>query len=335
MTTQGFFNKGLTTHELGHQWWGDNVTCASWADIWINEGFASYTEYLMLENLYPAEKNQHMTDVHDNVKSSAWGSVWVLDSLNTGRIFDGRLTYDKGSSIIHTFRFMVNNDNQFFQILKDFQQDFADSTAYGVDFRDALQAGSGVDFTEAFNEWYFGEGYPIYSAKWNVVGSDLHLEVSHLTSSTTPTFTNPLELRFSRLSATDTIVRVPVTGNVSQYIIPGMGNVANLTQIDPNNWVVNSVGAITHDTAYIAGISDLEAELVLIYPNPTSDVLTIRMKSEGSHQAVLYDMTGKKLQSVPFTQVLELNLTNRAKGNYLIEVSNLNGKTWRKAIVKK
>src|SRR5690606_33758647 len=108
MTTQGYFEKGLTTHELGHQWWGDNVTCESWADIWVNEGFASYSEYLMLENLYPNETTSHMLDIHNNVKSNPNGSVWVQDSLNESRIFSGRLTYDKGAAIVHTFRFIMN-----------------------------------------------------------------------------------------------------------------------------------------------------------------------------------------------------------------------------------
>ena len=162
MTTQGFFTKGLTTHELGHQWWGDNVTCASWCDIWINEGFASYSEYLMLENLYPNESTGHMEDVHDNIMNQNGGSVWVLDSLNENRIFSGRLTYDKGAAIVHTMRYMVNDDALFFNILRDFQVTFKDSTAYGIDFKEALEEATGIDFNPVFEEWYFGEGYPTY-----------------------------------------------------------------------------------------------------------------------------------------------------------------------------
>ena len=62
MTTQGFFNPTLTCHELAHQWFGDHATCSSWADIWVNEGFASYAEYIMLENLYPGDELQDMLD---------------------------------------------------------------------------------------------------------------------------------------------------------------------------------------------------------------------------------------------------------------------------------
>ena len=49
MSTMGNFNFGLVAHELGHMWFGDNVTCATWSDIWINEGFATYTDYLARE----------------------------------------------------------------------------------------------------------------------------------------------------------------------------------------------------------------------------------------------------------------------------------------------
>ncbi|NBO61450.1 MAG: hypothetical protein EBU82_10820, partial [Flavobacteriia bacterium] len=120
MTTQGFFNPTLTAHELGHQWWGDYVTCASWCDIWVNEGFASYSEQIMLENLYPGQEVQNMQSVHNNVMSQPGGSVWVLDSLNEARIFSGRLTYDKGAAIVHTMRYMLNDDQLFYATLKNF-----------------------------------------------------------------------------------------------------------------------------------------------------------------------------------------------------------------------
>jgi aminopeptidase N len=55
MTTLANFNFTLVAHELAHMWFGDNITCASWQDIWINEGFASYFEYLALQNLRSQE----------------------------------------------------------------------------------------------------------------------------------------------------------------------------------------------------------------------------------------------------------------------------------------
>jgi aminopeptidase N len=77
MTTQGFFETGLTAHELGHQWFGDNVTCEDWGHIWVNEGFASYSEYLFYQSFSQNQANQQMTDVHNNVLSQLGGSVFV------------------------------------------------------------------------------------------------------------------------------------------------------------------------------------------------------------------------------------------------------------------
>lgn len=240
MTSQGFFEKTLTAHELAHQWWGNQVTCDSWSDIWVNEGWASYSEYLMLENLYPAEKNQHMLDVHDNVMSQTGGSVWCLDSLNENRIFSGRLTYDKGAGIIHTMRYIVNNDSLFFSTLKQFQQNFKDSVANGIDFKNVLEQTTGIDFDPFFEEWYFGQGYPTYSLRYNQVGEDLFVKITHVGSvPNTPTFTNPIDVRFVRAGIGDTIIRFDIGSNSELFTISNIGTITTSITIDPNNWVIN------------------------------------------------------------------------------------------------
>lgn len=335
MTTQGFFNKGLTSHELGHQWWGDHITCASWADIWVNEGFASYSEYLMLEDLYPAEKNQDMLDRHSNIMSNNGGSTWVEDSLNDNRIFSGRLTYDKGAAIIHTFRFMMNDDANFFQALKNLQVNFADSTLIGLDVRDEFQAQSGVDFTNAFNEWYFGEGFPTYSARWNTVGTDLLLEVSHTTSSSTPTFTNPLEVRFTRSGTSDTTIRLDITGNLNQFIIPNMGNAVTLSKIDPNNWIINGQGTIVKDPAFVASVSEFETiEAYTVYPNPSNGVFTIEASNAGDHSYRILDTRGRLIGTGNFSNLAPINLSDKQDGYYLLQLSNGNGQKWVKTMLK-
>ena len=112
MTTLSDFNFYLTSHELCHQWWGDNVTCKTWSDIWINEGFASYGEYLAAAGLTSyQEAQQHMVDAHNNVMSMPDGSVYIppLQAISEGRIFDGRLSYKKGAAIIHNLRFEIGD----------------------------------------------------------------------------------------------------------------------------------------------------------------------------------------------------------------------------------
>ena len=334
MTTQGYFNRGLTSHELGHQWWGNNVTCSSWADIWINEGFASYSAYLMYENLFPADAIVVMNDAHANVMSWPGGSTWVIDSLNTQRIFSGRLSYDKGSAIIHTFRFIMDDDVLFFQALQDFQTTFADSTAYGLDMRDMLQTTSGVDYTEPFNEWYFGEGFPTYSALWNGDGTNLALEISHTTPSSTPTFTNPLEVKFSRVSAPDTIIRFDITSNNSQFYISNIGDVSGIVKIDPNNWIINEVGTIVEDPTLAIGVQKLEVDFYSIYPNPSTGEYTISTHDNGLQEIIVLDTKGRTILKDSFMLNFSLDLTDQDNGYYILQLIDNSGNKRIKTIVK-
>jgi aminopeptidase N len=322
MTTQGFFEKKLTAHELGHQWWGNNVTCASWCDIWINEGFASYSEYLMLESLYPSEKNQHMLDVHQNVKTQTGGSVWVLDSLNESRIFSGRLTYDKGAAIVHTIRFLINNDSLFFEGLRAFQATFKDSTATGVDFKDFMIDYTGLNLDAFFEEWYFGEGYPTYSVRWEQVGQDVLIEITHSASkpSVTPTFTNDIEIFFNRTGQSDTIIRFPVTSNVQFYTITNLGTLSatSTMNLDPNNWIINNTGAIVQDNS-LSTFELTKKEDLSISPNPNNGIFTIQNLNSKSAINVI-DMFGHSVKKINYTPGDSINLIDLEKGNYLLEI---------------
>lgn len=333
MTTQGFFERSLTAHELGHQWWGDHVTCASWSDIWLNEGFASYCEYLMLENLYPGDEITKMADVHDNVKSQPGGSVWVIDSLNEGRIFSGRLSYDKGSAIIHTLRFLTNNDSLFFSSLRHFLQLYASSTANGIDFRNDFSAQTGIDLTSFFDQWYFGEGYPTYSVEWEQSGNNAKVIISHSTSrpSITPTFTNPLALTFARPSNTDTTIRFDITSNSDTFLLSGIGTINNSISIDPSNWIINGVGTISMLAPSKVNLPK-ETDLVL-FPNPCQDRLMIKNLSQNG-RFELYEMTGKKVKSGSIDKDQYISLEEVNPGNYLLRVF-VGDREIRKAITKK
>ena len=170
MSGMRYLNTYLISHELGHSWFGDNVTCASWSDIWINEGFATYTEYLVNQYLVSqASADAIMLSYMNYVMTSPGGSVYVplSETNNWGRIFSTRLTYRKGGALVHMIRFEMNNDAHFFQTLQNFQQQYQDSLATGLDFKAVCENVSGLDFTDFFNQWYFGQGYPTFSAVWS------------------------------------------------------------------------------------------------------------------------------------------------------------------------
>lgn len=166
----GNFSRSLIAHELAHQWFGNKVTCDSWNDIWLNEGFATYLSGLV-ENHLDGEQdfiNWKRGKIAD-ITTSRNGSVYVQDEKldNVGRIFSSRLSYNKGAMVIHMLRTKLGDD-VFFQGIRNYLND--DKLAYGYANTSQLQAhlekASGTDLQEFFSDWIYGEGYPSYDVAW-------------------------------------------------------------------------------------------------------------------------------------------------------------------------
>ncbi len=340
MTTQSSFDANLNAHELGHQWFGDHVTCASWADIWVNEGFATYSQYLYLEHMVPTARAQQMTAYHNSVMQYLDGSTYVYgtDTLNTFRIFDYRLTYAKGASIINTMRFIINNDSLFFQGLKDYQINFADSVATGLDVEASLENASGVDLSHVFEEWYYGGGYPTYNLRWNTVGHDLSLEITQYPSSywETQKFTNPLEISFTRENLPDTTIRFQVSELVNQYYLQHLGRITGVQAIDPYDWIVNKSDTIIHDPNFTATpASGTTIPDVEISPNPTDGPLLIVVRTPGKHTLKVNDSAGKIIIEKEFEVETTVDLNQKAQGLYLLQIQSEYGKKNTAKIIRR
>jgi len=154
----------LVAHEMAHQWFGDYITLASWHDIWLNEGFATYLTGLTYENLlngfyWPIWKDMQVK----SITSSPDGLVYVADTTDVSRIFDSRLTYSKGAYLLHMLRWEMG-DERFFKGMKNYLTDpaVANGFASNNQFIKHLEAAADTSFTEFFKDWYYGEGYPVY-----------------------------------------------------------------------------------------------------------------------------------------------------------------------------
>jgi aminopeptidase N len=331
MTTIGVYEKKTTAHELAHSWWGDDIGIASFSDVWVSEGFATYSEYLMLENMYPNERAALLNVWHTSVLNGLGGSVWHTDTLNIARIYNSRLTYKKGASIIHTLRHIVNNDALFFQTLREFQVDFHNGVAVGLDVKDKFETITNINLTNFFQEWYFGEGHPTYSTRWNTENNNLMLEISQTSSmpSVTPIFTNPIEIKFTRLGMNDTIIRFDVNSSINQYLIPVNGTISSVSAIDPNNWIINKNGTNIFDSSLITIAEQItlsKDEQIFVFPNPMNESTTIKMTENGNYTLFLYDSNGKLILTYPFKDSTTLNAHELAIGSYILEVNSSSGK---------
>ena len=127
----GGFSRGLIAHELAHQWFGDKITCGSWQDIWLNEGFATYLTGLVTEDFDgEAAFRGWRSGKISSITSSSSGSVYIpaQDTTTVGRIFSSRLSYNKPSMVLHMLRKKLG-DATFYQGLQDYLSD--PNFAYG------------------------------------------------------------------------------------------------------------------------------------------------------------------------------------------------------------
>jgi hypothetical protein len=233
------------------------------------------------------------------------------------------LSYDKGSGIIHSLRYEINNDVLFFDGLRAFQVAFKDSTATGIAFKNFMEDFTGINLDPFFNEWYFGEGYPTYSVKWNQSGTDVAVEISHSSSmqSVTPTFTNDIDLRFTRQGQADTIIRFNINSNNEQFSIYNIGTITGSIGIDPKNWIINKVGTITEDPNLNVGIESIsEAKNMHVYPNPNNGEFTIRNLSISASTLELFDQSGRFILSQKVTKDERIRLPELSDGTYIYSI---------------
>jgi aminopeptidase N len=334
MTTLHEFGLLLVAHELGHMWFGDNVTCATWSDIWVNEGFATYTDYLAHEKIAGNQwPKVWMTNVHNYVMSEPAGSVYVpaeeIAYDNVERIFDSRLTYYKGALMLHMIRFELDDDNLFFQVYKNYQSQFKDSVATSLDFLDVLNQTTGKDFSGFFDQWYFGEGYPIYSIDWKQTENLFELFSSQATSAPDITsFFNmsyPVKLYFN--NGSDTTIRIHQTQQL-EHISLSLSSKVDSLKVDPDLRVLKKVVSIN-------GIHPPATNPVIeVSPNPVTSVLSIRTAFMQPYRVRIVELNGTvRKDLISEAQILSLDIGDLSQGVYLLIISG-NGNQYSQKILK-
>ncbi|MDO7845710.1 M1 family aminopeptidase [Hymenobacter sp. M29] len=290
MTTQDGFEFTLDAHELFHQWFGDNVTCASWEDIWLNESFASYGEYLSLQAFRPNDARPWMDNAH------LWalrgrGTIYVDDTTDVGRIFDYSLTYKKGAAVVHMLRYLLNDDTKFFRALRTYQTQYGGSTARTANLQRIFEAEAGRPLGYFFQQWFRGTGVPLFDGKWNQSGSNFVLRVREIGSqSPFPSFFDTdIDYRLNFTNGTSRTVRLHQGQILENYSFPVAGTVSSV-DLDPDQWVLNGTSTVVRDNTLLAARAAAPA-LLAVYPNPCHDQL--QLPATAATAAEVRDATGR------------------------------------------
>ena len=320
----GDFNRSLIAHEMAHQWFGDKITCGTWKDIWLNEGFATYLASLVIEHFdgqtaFIADK----TSMINEITSSTGGAVYLTDTEATSvnRIFSWRLTYNKGAMVLNMLRFKLG-DAIFFQGIKNYLADVNLAYKYAItsDLQTHLEAVYGSSLTEFFNDWIYKQGYPIYNITvQNTTPGQARITVSQTTSHTSvPFFKMPVPIRLTGAGSLtqDVVVNNIVNGEQFNITVPFA---VTGVQFDPKKDIISKSSTATLVT------SDFNFDQsIQIYPNPSSNALSIDLQ-EGIEieSATFYTVLGQKI--IETTSQRTWDISSFASGIHFLSVKTNKG----------
>lgn len=326
------FGRGLIAHELGHQWFGDKITCGSWRDIWLNEGFATYLASIVIENFdgnaaFVANK----TGMINNITSQINGAVYLTEaeSSDVNRIFSSRLSYNKGAMVLNMLRFKMG-DVQFFQGLKNYLADTNLAFKYAVtsDFKSHMEAAYGASLAEFFDDWIYRQGYPTYAitaqnwgsgqAKITVNQTQSHFSVTY--------FEMPVPIRLTGAGGLtfDTIIQN--TTNNQEFIISVPFTVTGV-EFDPKKELISK-----NNTTILANENfELENGIVL-FPNPVKNEINIQLPSNISvNNITIFNSLGQKIME---NHSLNFSVSSLSSGVHYVQIETSEG-TFHKKIIKK
>jgi aminopeptidase N len=279
MTSLTGFSESLVAHELAHQWFGDMITCANWSNIWLNEGFATYSVAVYYEGKYGTPTYWNYINSQMSSARSATGSVYVLDTLNLNTLFNGSLVYAKGAVVLHMLRHVLG-DSLFFRSLRSYGADprFRFGVATTEDFRQVCELTSGVSLGYFFEEWIYGQGYPRYVYAWKAVpsgtgGYNLEIRVTQSGTVNPAFFTMPVDFRITGVGMDTTVTLFNTLAD--QTLTTHVPILPTLCQFDPGNWILKTATLVSIenlDNSLAPGTYSLEQN----YPNPFNPSTTIR-----------------------------------------------------------
>jgi aminopeptidase N len=320
---------------LAHQWFGDKITCGSWQDIWLNEGFATYLTGLYFQYVEPLYWRNWRQSTLNSATQITNGSVYVDDTTSVNRIFNGTLSYNKGARILHNLRFKLG-DSAFFAGVRRYQNDA--TVAFGfartADLKRNLEAVSGQNLTEYFNDYLYGQGYPSFdvtSVQGDVL-NNVSVTIKQTQSHPSVSFFEtpvPIKLINKRLGKDTTVVLNLTQNNQTFNIRLNNAIVGFIDSIvfDPELWLLSRNNTVKA-TVMIATQETDNQWITQLSPNPATNNLTVKFKGEKS-ELISLEIVNELGQTVLKNSVnanygdnaTTLNINDLPNGFYVLKLS--------------
>jgi aminopeptidase N len=308
----GCWTANLTSHEHAHMWFGDMITCGTWADIWLNEGFATYLEAIWYEytggySSYKSDINGDATNyLGSNNPRPIYVPAWQYTTPPVDSLFNVAVTYNKGACVLHMLRYVMQDTTLFFNALRSYCADtanFKHKSAVTADFMTRFNSYTGQNYDWFFNEWIMQPAHPVYANSYgisNLGGGQWRVRfTANQTQVNTPFHQMPLTYRISFSTGSDTTIRVMNTVNNQQFINNFYRQPTTLV-FDPNNDIVLKVASLTVSTNENETQLPSKYSLYQNYPNPFNPVTVIKydLPKASFVKLNVYDNTGKLVKEL-------------------------------------
>ncbi len=312
------FSYDLMAHEVAHQWFGDMVTCGSWNDLWLNEGFATYLTALAYEFLKSKEEFRfQMRIMRNNITQNDDGAVKPSDTSRVNVLFNGRLTYRKGAWLLHMLRHQVG-DSMFFEGCRQFLT--GGNRAYGFsttdEFRQVMEAVSGQDLKWFITQWYEGQGHPELKMNWQQRGNTVMFSVQQTPSNpTVPFWRIPIPVEFQN-SEGKSERKVFYPDSLSKNYTFSLPFAADTAIFDPEVSVLAkfSIGGMNLDA--------IQQEDIVLQPNPGVDFWNLYARNPVIQRVEVYNAVGQRVWVQHLDSALSVKIDTRfwPSGTYITKI---------------
>jgi len=318
------FSFDLMAHELAHSWFGNAITCNSWKDVWLNEGFATYLSALTYEYLFTDQKwNNWKSWTVNHITNENAGSVYCPDTSDIYRIFNGRLSYYKGAYVLHMLRWLVGDEN-FYQSCRNYLNDnkLRYNYAKTEDLQYHFEKQCNMDLDWFFQQWIYGEGHPSYFIDAQITSTNKVLLFVKQTQShpSVEFFKMPLPIKFSNNEQDTTLIFNNTTNN--QDTVFQLSFTPTEIIFDPNLWI------LSRNNNIVLNLPQNEAKTdIMVYPNPVKDKLNIETSNAHILNINIIDMNGKIVTTKKLTNSKQhtISTARLSKGNYILNIRWENG----------